>query len=86
MTDRFDTPTGAAYPLHDAVDDAPATGTDIDDLIARLRAAHDAGTAINELNARLGSIITGMPTGEPSLKPSPPAAAVPFPLPAATTS
>jgi len=81
MTDRFDTPTGAAYPPHDEVEDAPPTSTDIDDLIARLRAAHYAGTTINELNARLGSIITGMPTGEPPLKSSPPAAAVPFPLP-----
>lgn len=82
MTDRFDTPTGAAYPPHDAVDDAPPTSTDLDDLIARLRAAHDAGTTINELRTRLGPLLTRATTEQTSLsQPSCDEPSVPFPQP-----
>jgi hypothetical protein len=67
MTNRFDTPTGAAYPPHDAVDDASPTSTDIDDLIARLRAAHDAGTTIDELRTRLEPVLTCATTAQAAL-------------------
>lgn len=81
MTDRFETPTDAVCASHDAVDDAPVNSADIDDLIAHLRAAHDAGATIGELHARLAPLLTGTPTGGPPSEPSSTMDALPFPLP-----
>ncbi|MBB3941776.1 hypothetical protein GGR39_003459, partial [Novosphingobium fluoreni] len=60
MTERPD-PTPQQASLIDAqdADDATASVANIDDLIVRLRAAHDAGATIEELHARLGPLPGG---------------------------
>jgi hypothetical protein len=82
MTDRFDTLTDVAQQPYDTFDGAQPASTAIDDLIAHIRAAHDAGTTIGELHARLAPLLSGTPTGATPSKPSSMPNAVPFPLPA----
>jgi len=69
-----------------ALPDVPAAdgrGDDIsiDDIVARIRAAHAQGMAIEDINNRLEVLLTDTATGKPSLRSSPTSAAVPFPLP-----
>jgi hypothetical protein len=62
MDDRFDQPEAA--PVHAQGDDGPDGVLGIDQIIDRLRAAHDAGLTIEAINAGLAPIL-----GDPEATP-----------------
>lgn len=57
MTDSLDTHAP------DTDHDGWACVADIEDIIVRIRAAHDAGITIDDLHARLRTVIEGSDTG-----------------------
>jgi hypothetical protein len=56
MTERFEKPEEAP-PVHALGNDGPESLMDIDQIIVRLRAAHDAGLTIEAINAGLATIV-----------------------------
>lgn len=54
--------------------------SDIDHIIDRIRAAHDAGTTLDEITARLGTLFNPAQP-EPAILPSSQMTSVPCPLP-----